>query len=73
MAKIDFNTKNGLYQVQERLNSLLDHVIMYRQGTVYKADYRYISNHIQKALTNINEAIDRTKERVYGDSEENKS
>ncbi len=59
MAKIDQNTINGLSQVQDRLDSLLDHVIIYRQGTIYKADYRYISNKIQKALTSVNEALDR--------------
>ena len=64
MAKIDHNTNIGLYEIQDRLNSLLDHVIIYRQGTIYKADYRYISNKIQKALTNINEALDRIKTNV---------
>lgn len=57
MAKIDHNTINGLSEVQDRLNSLLDHVTIYRQSTVYKADYRFISNKIQKALIAMNEAL----------------
>lgn len=58
--KVDHNTRMGLTEVQDRLNSLLDHVIIYRQSTIYKADYRFISNKIQKALTELNKAIDRT-------------
>jgi hypothetical protein len=64
MAHIDFNTKNGLIQLQDRLESLLDHVIIYRDATSLKADYRYISNRIEKALTNINEALDRVDRNV---------
>lgn len=64
MAKIDHNTKVGLLEIQDRLNGLLDHVIIYRQSTIYKADYRLISNKIQKALTNINEALDRIEANV---------
>lgn len=62
--KVDRNTKIGLLELQDRLNSLLDHVIIYRQSTVYKADYRFVSNKVQKALTNINEALDRIEQSV---------
>lgn len=62
--KVDHNTKLGLLEIQDRLNSLLDHVIIYRQSTVYKADYRHICVKIQKALTNINEALDRAEQSV---------
>ena len=64
MAKIDHNTKQGLWQVQDRLESLLDHTIAYRELASYKADYRYVINRIEKALSNINEALDRVEQTV---------
>ncbi len=59
MAKIDKNTVIGLDDIVERLEMLLDHVIIYRQSTIYKREYRVISKRIEQALTAINEALDK--------------
>ena len=64
MAKFDQNTINGVYEIEARLESLLDHIIIYRQSTIYKREYRKISNKLEKALTFINEALDEIKKPV---------
>jgi len=62
MVKIDRNTISGLLEVRDRLESLLDHVIIYRQASIYKREMRRISVRIERALTNINEALDECKQ-----------
>lgn len=61
MATIDENTKHSLEHLEGQLNLLLDHVIQYRdlqQSGFAKTRYRKIGNRVQKALTDIGDALE---------------